>query len=77
VNEQTEVASLIGDIGVDPQGDPAIHVHLVLGRRDGSAVDGHLAQGYVRPTLELIVTEAPTHLHRAKDAETGLDLIRL
>ena len=77
VAEQAEVASLIGDIGEDERGQPAVHVHLVLGRRDGSALAGHLKSGHVRPTLELIVTESPAHLRRRKDPETGLSLIAL
>lgn len=76
VDEQVEVASLIGDIGEDEQGAPAVHIHLVLGRRDGSALAGHLKSGHVRPTLELIVTESPAHLRRKHDPETGLNLIR-
>ena len=77
VDEQVEVASLIGDIGEDEHGKPAVHIHLVVGRRDGSALAGHLKTGRVRPTLELIVTESPAHLCRRKDAETGLNLIDL
>ncbi|WP_414473922.1 PPC domain-containing DNA-binding protein [Microvirga sp. M2] len=77
VDEQVEVASLNGDIGLDEAGKPALHIHLVLGKRDGSAIAGHLARGHVRPTLEVIVTEAPVHLRRSKDPETGLNLIRL
>lgn len=76
VREQVEVASLIGDIGLEKEGNPAVHVHLVVGRRDGSAVAGHLLDARVRPTLELIVTEAPPHLCRHKDPESGLNLIR-
>lgn len=75
-DEQVEVASLIGDIGEDEKGDPAIHIHLVVGLSDGSARAGHLKSAHVRPTLELIVTEAPEHLRRVKDQETGLNLIR-
>ena len=75
--EQLEVASLIGDIAADEQGAPALHIHLVLGRRDYSALAGHLVSGRVRPTLELIVTESPAHLCRKKDPETGLALIRI
>ncbi len=75
--EQLEVASLIGDIGADEQDAPALHVHLVLGRRDYGALAGHLISGRVRPTLELIVTESPAHLRRRKDPETGLALIKL
>jgi len=75
VDEQVEVASLIGDIGEDEQGRAAVHIHLVVGRRDGSALAGHLKTGHVRPTLELIVTETPSHLCRRKDSATGLNLI--
>ena len=77
VMEQVEVAALVGDIGEGPQGEPAVHVHLVLGRRDGSAMAGHLKSGRVRPTLELTVVESPAHLCRRRDPEVGLNLIRL
>ena len=50
VREQVEVASFIGDVAVAPSGEPTLHVHLVVGRRDGSAVAGHLGEGIVRPT---------------------------
>ena len=74
VREQVEVASLVGDIAV-ADGKPSVHVHAVLGRRDGGALAGHLQQGYVRPTLEIIVTEQPAHLCKVKDSESGLALI--
>lgn len=74
VREQVEVASLVGDIAV-ADGKPSVHVHAVLGRRDGGALAGHLQQGYVRPTLEIIVTESPAHLCKFKDSESGLALI--
>ena len=75
VEEQVEVASLIGDIAVGPDGKPSVHVHAVLGRRDGTALAGHLQEGDVRPTLEIIIiTESPAHLCKV-DAESGLALI--
>jgi hypothetical protein len=77
VPEQVEVASLIGDVAEGPDGKPSIHVHLVVGKRDGSAMAGHLAEAHVRPTLEVIVTESPAHLRKVKDKESGLALIRL
>ena len=76
VNEQVEVASLVGDIALSPDGEPALHIHLVLGRRDGSALAGHLGSAHVRPTLEVILTEMPEHLQKVHDPETGLALIR-
>jgi len=75
VAEQVEVASLVGDIAVGPDGKPSIHVHAVLGRRDGTALAGHLQEGHVRSTLEIIITESPVHLCKVKDAESGLALI--
>jgi uncharacterized protein len=76
VDEQVEVASLLGDVALAPSGEPSIHVHLVVGRRDGSARAGHLGAAKVRPTLELIITESPAHLRKVEDPSSGLALIR-
>jgi uncharacterized protein len=76
VREQVEVASLIGDVADSLDGKPTLHIHIVLGTRDGSAKAGHLGEGHVRPTLEVIVTESPTHLRKVKDPESGLALIK-
>ena len=76
ISEQLEVASLLGDVALAPDGKPALHLHAVLGRRDGTAMAGHLLSGNVRPTLEAIVTESPAHLHKVYDKESGLALIR-
>jgi uncharacterized protein len=76
LKEQVEVASLIGDVAEGPDGTPTLHVHIVVGTRDGSAKAGHLGEARVRPTLEVIVTESPAHLRKVKDAETGLALIK-
>ena len=77
IDEQVEVASLIGDIARDPDGAAAVHVHAVLSDRTGAARAGHLTKGYVRPTLEVIVTETPIHLQKTHDPESGLALIEL
>ncbi len=74
VDEQVEVASLIGNIGIH-DGKPLVHAHCVLGRRDGSTVAGHLRKGLVRPTLELFLMVYDDSLDRALDAETGLPLV--
>ena len=76
VNEQVEVASMLGNVAQAPSGEPSLHIHLVVGKRDGNALAGHLGEGHVRPTLEVIITESPAHLRRVKDAESGLALIR-
>jgi predicted DNA-binding protein with PD1-like motif len=76
VTEQTEVAALIGDMALDQEGEPALHVHAVLGKRDGTAVAGHLKEARVRPTLEILINESPAHLRRAYDPQSGLALLR-
>jgi predicted DNA-binding protein with PD1-like motif len=77
IREQVEVVALLGDIALDDRGVPALHVHVVLAKSDGTAHGGHLLEAHVRPTLEVVVTESPAHLHRRPDRETGLALIRL
>jgi uncharacterized protein len=74
IDEQVEVLSLLGDITLD-QGKPKVHAHIVLGKSDASAHGGHLVEGVVRPTLEIILTETPTHLRRRLDSASGLPLI--
>ena len=74
VGEQVEVLSLLGDVAVGDKG-PTLHLHAVLGKGDGSVVGGHLIEGHVRPTLEIILVQPPSYLRKRKDPETGLALI--
>ncbi|MEO3780906.1 DUF296 domain-containing protein [Micromonospora sp. B11E3] len=74
VPEQVEVVSLLGDVA-EQDGEPALHVHAVLGRSDGSTLGGHLLRGRVWPTLEVIVSEVAPELAKRVDPETGLALI--
>jgi hypothetical protein len=43
--------------------------------RSSAALAGDLDEAHVRPTLEIVITESPTHLHRKEDPTTGLPLI--
>lgn len=76
VREQVEVLSLIGDIALAKDG-PQVHAHIVIGGRDGGARGGHLLDGRVWPTLEVILVESPTHLRRRHDPDSGLALIQV
>jgi len=76
-HEQVEVAALLGDVAIAPDGRPALHIHCVLGRRDGMALAGHLLRARVRPTLEVVLQDTPAHLRKRTDAESGLALIDL
>lgn len=74
IDEQVEVLSLAGDVTIY-DGKPKIHAHVVLGKRDGTAHGGHLLEATVRPTLEIILVEAPASLRRRVDPDSGLPLI--
>jgi len=76
IDEQVEVVSLIGDVALEKD-QPKIHAHVVVGKRNGSTAGGHLLEGDVRPTLEIVLTESPAHLRREFDPASGLALIRL
>jgi predicted DNA-binding protein with PD1-like motif len=74
VREQVELLSLVGNVAL-ADGQPKIHAHVVIGRRDGTALGGHLLDARVRPTLELVVVETPATLRRTLDEATGLPLL--
>lgn len=77
VDQQVEVASLVGNVAVAPDGeDLKVHAHVVLGLADGSAKAGHLRSGTVRPTLEMFLHETRGPLRRHQDEATGLALLR-
>lgn len=74
VAQQVEVLSLVGDIALN-EGEPEVHAHVVVGRQNGTTAGGHLKAARVWPTLEVVVTETPSHLQKTVDEETGLALI--
>jgi predicted DNA-binding protein with PD1-like motif len=76
VNEQVEVLSMLGDIAIADE-QTRVHAHVVLGKRDGSAVGGHLLEARVYPTLEMHLVDYGAALERKQDEETKLALISL
>ncbi len=76
LEEQVEVLALTGNVAL-AKGKPKVHAHVVVGRRDGTAHGGHLIDGTVRPTLEVVLVESAPHLRRCVDEATGLALIDL
>lgn len=75
IREQVEVLSLVGNVAPAENGEPLVHAHAVVGRRDGTTRGGHLLGAHVRPTLEVVLEESPEHLRRETDPETGLPLL--
>jgi predicted DNA-binding protein with PD1-like motif len=76
IEEETEVLSLLGNLSMADKG-PRAHAHATLGKRDGSAVGGHLFEGHVGATLEVFLAEVPVELRRAHDEATGLPLLEV
>jgi uncharacterized protein len=76
LDEQVELLSLIGDVALQ-DGAPAVHAHVVIGKKDGTAHGGHLLKAFIRPTCEVVLTESAAHLQKFIDRESGLALIKL
>lgn len=74
IEEQVEVLSLAGNIAAAGN-QPKVHAHVVVGKSDGTAHGGHLLEGFVRPTLELVLTATAAPLERKFDPRVGLALI--
>jgi predicted DNA-binding protein with PD1-like motif len=70
------VLSLIGDVA-EGQDGPVLHAHAVLGLSDGTTRGGHLLEGLVSPTLEVVVTETPAQLRKVMRPDIGIALIDL
>ncbi len=60
--DQAEVLSLVGNITKEGE-EPHVHGHVVLGRRDGSTLGGHLLRGVVRPLLIVTIHELAHEFH--------------
>jgi predicted DNA-binding protein with PD1-like motif len=54
IKEKTEIVSLIGDISLR-NGEPYVHVHMIVGSSDGSTKGGHLIEARIAPLGELTV----------------------
>ena len=76
VNQQVEMISLIGDLGL-VNGEPQIHAHGAVGLSDGQVRGGHLLKAIAWPTLEVFFTACPSTLIKKHDDETDLSLFVL
>jgi uncharacterized protein len=75
LDEQVELLSLIGDVALK-DGEPVVHAHAVIGKKDGTAHGGHLLKARIRPTCEVVLTESPASLQKVIDPESGIALIK-
>ena len=73
-HQQVEVLSLTGDIAAF-NGKPIVHMHAILGRRDGSTVGGHVWELNANPTVEVFLTANTAPLAKRPDPSSGIKLI--
>lgn len=74
-----EIASCMGNVAVDENGEVVVHSHLVVSNEKAEAFGGHLMVGsHVGPTAELMLFEAAgVDLRRMFDEKTKLKLLKL
>ncbi len=74
IDQFTEVTSLMGDVSVY-NGNPVVHAHVNLATEDGIVHGGHLFEGIVSPTLQVMMTVEPVTLYKKLDVESGILVI--
>ena len=74
VEADCEIVSLAGNIALK-DGKAFPHLHVTLGTRDFQALAGHLFEGKVAATCELVVRALPGIVQRKKDEASGLWLL--
>ncbi len=74
IEPDCEIVSLVGNVAVK-EGKPFAHVHVTLGTRDFQALAGHLFEGKVAATCELVVRALPGIVQRKHDEKSGLWLM--
>jgi uncharacterized protein len=74
LDQHLEVAGMWGNVSL-LNGQPIVHVHIVLADETGRCYGGHLADGTVVFNLEIMMTtlQGP-NVVRKMDAETGLTI---
>ncbi len=74
LNGQYEITSLHGNIS-SMDGKAYIHSHITIADDKFSALSGHLRAAVVSATCEIVLVAFEGQLPRAKDKDTGLNLL--
>ncbi len=73
-NGSLELLSLIGNVAVKDN-EKIVHCHIILGTEDMKLFGGHLVEGTIGVTCEIIFNELPEPIPKHEDPEIGLNLI--
>jgi len=71
-SEQLEMSNLSGNIS-EAEGKPLLHLHASLGRRDYTALAGHLQDGKIRGAGEFCIYPINSRVVKVKNEEVGLN----
>ncbi len=75
LDENVEILSLQGNIGVKESGETVVHLHGTFGRRDLSVFGGHVFELVISGAGEVHLASFPGTVNRAYDEATGLTLM--
>jgi predicted DNA-binding protein with PD1-like motif len=75
-DEQFEVVSLVGNVTLR-EGEPFIHAHATLARRDLSMIGGHVDELIAQPLLEVWLAPEDATVYRTLDESCGLYVMQL
>ena len=70
-NEQMEISNLSGNI-FEAEGKLLLHLHITLGRKDYTALAGHLLDAKIRGAAEFFVYPINSKVDKVKNEDVGL-----
>lgn len=71
-----EVVSFSGNVALDADDTPIVHVHCAIADDHGDMTGGHLLDATVAVTLEVFLTTESTVVRKAKDEAFGSKVIQ-
>jgi predicted DNA-binding protein with PD1-like motif len=71
-----EVVSFSGNVTLDLDDTPLVHVHCAVADESGAMTGGHLLEATVAVTLEVFLTTEPTAVRKAPDEALGGKVIQ-
>ncbi len=71
-----EVVALHGNVALDAEDVPLVHIHCAVGDEAGAVTGGHLLEATVAATLEVVLTEEPVPVRKGLDESLGSKVIQ-
>lgn len=75
-NQPLEIISLMGNVAVKGK-EVIVHAHVSVGTDKMEVYGGHLKEGMVAATCEMVFKEFEEQINKKYDSDTGLNLMKL